>query len=101
MKKCLSLLATVTVVLISSFSFAHATTKTVESGTIIFIGAIVEPQCEINVANHQQVNIDCYRNGKNIIKNSSLNNAKNLSFDHVKVAYDPFSKKPTINIIYN
>lgn len=101
MKKRLSLLATITAVLISSFSLVHATTKSVESGTISFIGAIVKPQCEINVANHHQVNINCYRNGKNIIKTSSLSDAKSLSSDHVKVEYDPFSKKPTINIIYN
>ncbi|EKT55452.1 hypothetical protein [Providencia burhodogranariea] len=100
MKKHLSLLATMTVVLISNFSFAHTTTKAVESGTITFIGAIVEPQCEINVANRQQINIDCYRNGKNIIKTSSVTDAKKLSCDHVKVEYVLFNKKPMLNIIY-
>lgn len=99
--KRLSLIATVTTVLISSFSFAYAASNTVGGGTITFIGYVYEPQCEIRVANSEKVDFECYRNGKNLTKTSSLKNAKKLSTDFVKVEYNQFNNKSTLNITYD
>ena len=99
--KRLSLLATVTAVLISSFSFAYAASNVSGGGTITFFGYVYEPQCEVKVANSEQVGLECYRNGKNLTKTSSLKNAKSLSSDFVKVEYNQFNNKPTLNITYD
>lgn len=99
--KRLSLIATVTAVLISSFSFAYAASNVVGGGTITFIGYVYEPQCAVKVANNEQVDLECYRNGKNQIKTSSLREAKKLSSDFVKVEYNQYNNKPTLNISYN
>lgn len=99
--KRLSLIATATAVLISSLSFADAATNRVGGGTIAFTGYVYEPQCEVKVANTEQVNLECYRNGKNLTKTNSLKEAKKLSSDYVKVEYSQYNNKPTLNITYD
>lgn len=99
--KRLSLIVTVTAVLISSFTFSHAATNKLGGGTITFVGYVYEPLCEVTVSNSEQINLECYRNGKNLTKTSSLKNAKQLSSDYVKVEYNQFNNKPTLNITYD
>lgn len=99
--KRLSLLVTTIIVLLSGLSFANAATNYVGGGTITFVGYIVEPQCKVQVANTEKVNLECYRNGKNLTKTSSLKEARRLSLSYVKVKYDQYNNKPTLSITYN
>ncbi|AFH93266.1 TPA: hypothetical protein ACHWKL_000851 [Providencia stuartii] len=99
--KCLSSIVTVTALLISSFTFTHAATNRIGGGTITFIGYVYEPQCAVKVSSSEQIDLECFRNGKNITKTSSLKNAKKLSSDFVKVEYNQFNNKPTLNVTYD
>ncbi|EFB73214.1 hypothetical protein PROVRUST_05302 [Providencia rustigianii DSM 4541] len=89
------------IVLISGLSFANAATNYIGGGTITFVGYIVEPQCKVQVSNTERVNFECYRNGKNLTKTSSLKEAKKLSLSYVKVKYSQYKNKPMLNITYN
>ncbi|EOV8582330.1 hypothetical protein ACOSKC_001705 [Providencia stuartii] len=55
----------------------------------------------LKVSSSEQIDLECFRNGKNITKTSSLKNAKKLSSDFVKVEYNQFNNKPTLNVTYD
>ncbi|EKT53575.1 hypothetical protein [Providencia sneebia] len=97
--KSLSLLATAAVALISSFT-CYSMNQNIAEGTISFFGAIVEEQCELNIKSPKNVNIHCYRNGKNMTKVSTLKEAQKLSSDYVKVEYGRYNEKPILDVIY-
>ncbi len=97
--KRLFLLTTVAAIFISSSSLGYATTNS-PGGTITFTGYIYEPQCEVKLTNKTDVNVQCFRNGKNESVKASLKNGRKLESDYVKVEYDKFSKLPMLNITY-
>ncbi|HBO24181.1 MULTISPECIES: hypothetical protein [unclassified Providencia] len=97
--KRLSLFTTIVAILISSSSFSYATSNST-GGTISFSGYVYEPQCEINLTNKSQINVQCFRNGKNISTTGSLKDGKKIESDYVKVEYDRTRKLPMLNVIY-
>ena len=97
--KRLSLFTTIVAILISSSSFSYAATNT-SGGRITFSGYVYEPQCEVKLTKKTQINVQCFRNGKNISTTGSLNSGKKIESDYVKVEYDKTSKLPMLNVIY-
>lgn len=97
--KRLSLLTSAIAIILSSFSFTYASNN-YSGGTITFTGYIYEPQCSINMESKEQVNIKCYRKGKDISITGSLRGGKTIESDYVKVEYDKNTKLPMLNVFY-
>lgn len=97
--KGLSLLTSVVAIIISSCSFTYAGNNS-SGGTISFTGYIYEPQCSVNVEHKEQVNVKCYRKGKDISITRSLKEGQKIESEYVKIEYDKYSKLPMLNVFY-
>lgn len=97
--KRLSLLTTVVAIFISSCSFANNTSQS-SGGAVSFRGYVYEPQCQVNVSEKTNVNVECYRNGKTVSASGSLKNGQQVESEYVKVEYDKSSKLPMLNVRY-
>lgn len=98
--KRLSLLTSVIFIIISNCTFTYASSPQ-SGGTITFLGGVYEPQCKVKTKERNTVNIECYRNGQNTIKKSSLKNANKIRSNIISVDYAKLDKKPILSITYH
>lgn len=98
--KRLSLVTAIITLLMTNAAFANSTIHGT-GGAITLTGYIYEPQCEINIANQYQINIQCYRAGQYHSINSALKKGDQIKSKYIKVEYNPQSRLPTLNIYYN